>query len=187
MTLILVATDGSDGADRAVDYAAHLAKAESAELLIVNVIGGYGLPDKVTRAFTHAQNAWLEEMLQSLSAQMLTKARDRVRGAGVGAILLEFAEWRRGADDHRHRTGEVGGCHRRRQARHRAYRRAVARQRLAKARKPRGLSRDRRSLRRKRRSAGRRLRRHQGRVRHRLVALCAVFDGARFHRGEKRS
>ncbi len=89
MTLILVATDGSDGADRAVDYAAHLAKAESAELLIVNVIGGYGLPDKVTRAFTHAQNAWLEEMLQSLSAQMLTKARDRVRGAGVGAILLE--------------------------------------------------------------------------------------------------
>ena len=52
MKRILVATDGSEGADRAVDYAARLAKADSAELLIVNVIGGYGLPDKVFRAFT---------------------------------------------------------------------------------------------------------------------------------------
>jgi nucleotide-binding universal stress UspA family protein len=89
MTRILVATDGSEGADRAVDYAAHRAKVDGAELLIVNVIGGYGLPDKVTRAFSHAQHAWLEELLQSLSAQMLTKARDRARSAGAGAILLE--------------------------------------------------------------------------------------------------
>ncbi|MEJ2434854.1 MAG: universal stress protein, partial [Pseudolabrys sp.] len=35
MTCILVATDGSEGADRAVDYAAHLAKKEGMELLIV--------------------------------------------------------------------------------------------------------------------------------------------------------
>lgn len=89
MTRILVATDGSEGADRAVDYAAERAKAEGAELLIVNVIGGYGLPDKVTRAFSHAQHAWLEELLQSLSAQMLTGARDRAQKAGAGTILLE--------------------------------------------------------------------------------------------------
>jgi nucleotide-binding universal stress UspA family protein len=89
MTRILVATDGSEGADRALDYAAHRAKADGAELLIVNVIGGYGLPDKVTRAFSRAQHAWLDELLQSLSAQMLTKARDRARSAGVGAVLLE--------------------------------------------------------------------------------------------------
>lgn len=89
MARILVATDGSEGADRAVDYAAQRAKAEGAELLIVNVIGGYGLPDTVTRAFAHAQQAWLAELLQSLSAQMLTKARDRAHKAGVGTILLE--------------------------------------------------------------------------------------------------
>jgi nucleotide-binding universal stress UspA family protein len=45
MNRILVATDGSEGADRAVDYASLRAKDDSAELLIVNVIGGYGLPD----------------------------------------------------------------------------------------------------------------------------------------------
>jgi nucleotide-binding universal stress UspA family protein len=89
MARILVATDGSEGADRAVDYAAQRAKADGAELLIVNVIGGYGLPDTVTRAFTHAQHAWLEELLQSLSTQMLTNARERAQKAGVATILLE--------------------------------------------------------------------------------------------------
>lgn len=33
------------------------------ELLIVNVIGGYGLPGGVFRQITHVQTAWLEEML----------------------------------------------------------------------------------------------------------------------------
>ena len=37
MKHILVATDGSDDADRAVDYAAGLAKREGAELIVVNV------------------------------------------------------------------------------------------------------------------------------------------------------
>jgi nucleotide-binding universal stress UspA family protein len=89
MARILVATDGSEGADRAVDYAAQRAKADGAELLIVNVIGGYGLPDKVTRAFSHAQHVWLEELLQSLSTQMLTNARERAQQAGAATILLE--------------------------------------------------------------------------------------------------
>jgi nucleotide-binding universal stress UspA family protein len=89
MARILVATDGSEGADRAVDYAAQRAKADGAELLIVNVIGGYGLPDKVIRAFTQAQQAWLEELLQSQSTQMLTNARERAQQAGAGTILLE--------------------------------------------------------------------------------------------------
>ena len=89
MKRILVATDGSDGADRAIDYAARWAKHVSAELLIVNIIGGYGLPNKLMRTFTQAQHAWLDEMLQSLSAEMLTKARDRAQGAGVAVILLD--------------------------------------------------------------------------------------------------
>ena len=63
MARILVATDGSEGADRAVDYAAHRAKADGAELLIANVMG-YGLPDKVFMAFTHNQHIWLKELLE---------------------------------------------------------------------------------------------------------------------------
>jgi nucleotide-binding universal stress UspA family protein len=89
MKRILVATDGSEGADRAVDYAAHLAKDTGAELMIVNVIGAYGLPDKVLRAFTQGQHAWLDELLESLSAKMLTNARDRARGVGAASIQLE--------------------------------------------------------------------------------------------------
>lgn len=89
MTGILVATDGSDSADRAVDYAAARAKADGAELLIVNIVGGYGLPDRVVRAFTHAQHAWLKELLASLSAETLNKARSRAQRSGVTTIQLE--------------------------------------------------------------------------------------------------
>ncbi len=89
MKRILVAADGSEGANRAVDYAARRAKDDGAELLIVNVIGGYGLPDKVFLAFTNDQHIWLKELLESQSAQILTAARDRARKAGVGTILLE--------------------------------------------------------------------------------------------------
>jgi nucleotide-binding universal stress UspA family protein len=93
MKRILVATDGSAGAERAIDYAAQLAKRESAELLIVNVIGGYGLPDQVFSAFSHTQQNWLEELLESMSAELLTKARERV--LQVGAITTQL-ESRRG-------------------------------------------------------------------------------------------
>ncbi len=95
MKRILVATDGSEGADRAIDYAARRAKADGAELLIVNVMGGYGLPDKVFLAFTNDQNVLLKELLASQSAATLTTARDRAREAGVSTIVLDS------------RTGEV--------------------------------------------------------------------------------
>ncbi len=88
MKRILVATDGSDGAARAVDYAAHLAKDSGAELLIVNAIGGYGLPESVFRNFTE-QQTWLDELLSSASAATLTNARDRARSIGVGTIQLD--------------------------------------------------------------------------------------------------
>ena len=89
MNRILVATDGSEDADRAVDYAARRAKADGAELLIVNVVGGYGLPEKVFVAFTNAQDVWLKELLASQSAATLTAARDRARKAGASTIMLE--------------------------------------------------------------------------------------------------
>lgn len=89
MKRILVATDGSDGADRAVEYAARLAKDEGAELLIVNVIGGYGLPDSLLQAVTREQHVWLDQMLASQSADTLTKARHMARSAGADRIRIE--------------------------------------------------------------------------------------------------
>ena len=146
MRRILVATDGSEGADRAVDYAARWAKTDGAELLIVNIIGGYGLPDKMVRAFTHAQHAWLDELLGSLSAETLNKARDRAQSIGVTTIQLESRTGEVCAGDHRDRPGEAGRRHRRRQARRRTGSRPAARQRLAEAGKSFASSCDGRSL-----------------------------------------
>jgi len=95
MKRILVATDGSDGSNRAVDYAAASAKEQGADLLIVNVIGGYGLPNRVLKSFTRSQHVWLEEMLESQSAATLKGAAARARKAGATTIELES------------RTGEV--------------------------------------------------------------------------------
>jgi nucleotide-binding universal stress UspA family protein len=89
MKRILVATDGSKAADHAVDYAAGLASREKADLVIVNVIGGYGLPDKAMLLLSQSEQAWLKEFLESLSAETLTKARERARAAGATSIQLE--------------------------------------------------------------------------------------------------
>ena len=89
MKRILVATDGSDGADRAVDYAAHLAKDNGADLLIVNVVGGGGLLDDLFDRITNAQQVWLKELFSSESAKLLTRARERARAIDGGAIQLE--------------------------------------------------------------------------------------------------
>jgi nucleotide-binding universal stress UspA family protein len=89
MKPILVATDGSDGADRAVDYAAHLAKNYGADLIIVNVIGNGSIPGNVFSRITHAQQTWLKELFASESAELLTRARDRARSFGISMIQLE--------------------------------------------------------------------------------------------------
>lgn len=89
MNRVLVATDGSEAADRAVEYAAGLAKREEANLVIANIIGGYGLPDKAMLRLTQSEQAWLKEFLESLSAETLTKARERARVAGAPTVQLE--------------------------------------------------------------------------------------------------
>ena len=89
MKRILVATDGSDGANRAVDYAAHLAKDSGAELSIVHVIGEYGMPGDLFGRLIDSRQAWLKEQLETASAEILNSARDRARGVGVSVIRLE--------------------------------------------------------------------------------------------------
>ncbi len=88
---ILVATDGSESADRAVDYAAEHAKTLGVELVIANVIGGYGLPESVLQRFG-GQDVWLKELLKSQSASLLTEARSRALKAGLELIRLESRE-----------------------------------------------------------------------------------------------
>jgi nucleotide-binding universal stress UspA family protein len=142
---ILVATDGSEPADRAVDYAAGLAKRENADLLIAHVIGGYGLPDGLFARVIEAKQASLKEMLDSMSAQTLTNARERARAAGADSIQLES------------RAGEVAEAvldiAKERavnaivvQARRRSLRAASARQRVAQACQPRSRAGDRGSI-----------------------------------------
>jgi nucleotide-binding universal stress UspA family protein len=58
-------------------------------LLVVNVVGGYGLPQKAMLQLTRSEQAWLKEFLESLSAETLTKARERARAAGADQIQLE--------------------------------------------------------------------------------------------------
>lgn len=86
MKSILVATDGSEAADRAVGFAAGLAKESAASLLIINVIGDYGLPSALLR---NPNSAWLEETLASQSAAMVKTAQDRAHKLGVQTIVLE--------------------------------------------------------------------------------------------------
>jgi nucleotide-binding universal stress UspA family protein len=89
---ILVATDGSEGSDRAVDFAANLAKSYGATLLIINIRGGYGLPVALLRQFSNADGAWLGELLTSMSAEVLKSARDRALKIGAPTIVLESRE-----------------------------------------------------------------------------------------------
>jgi nucleotide-binding universal stress UspA family protein len=89
---ILVATDGSEGSDRAVDFAANLAKTCGATLLIINIRGGYGLPVALLRQFSNADGAWLGELLTSMSAEVLKSARDRALKIGAPTIVLESRE-----------------------------------------------------------------------------------------------
>ena len=86
---ILVATDDSAGARRAVDYAAALAKLLGANLLIVNVVGSYSLSGQAVRRFTRAQTTWLKETLEALSAELLRKALDRAKGVGPSKVQIE--------------------------------------------------------------------------------------------------
>jgi nucleotide-binding universal stress UspA family protein len=84
MQRILVATDGSEGASRAVLAAANLAKAVGAELWIVNAIDGAS-GDQV-QAYLRAEHISLGDYLSSASEQILATAAEAAGAAGVAKI-----------------------------------------------------------------------------------------------------
>jgi nucleotide-binding universal stress UspA family protein len=83
MQRIIVATEGSAGAERAVNFACDLAKAFDCELLIATV--GGNLSASETRKLAQAEGS-IGDALEMLTARILKDAADRARHYGVKRI-----------------------------------------------------------------------------------------------------
>ena len=87
MQRIMVATDGSPGANRAVDIAARLAKAMGANLLILT-IGGNMTGAELRRLADI--NGDVSDALESAADQILERARKHALRFGVTATKLQY-------------------------------------------------------------------------------------------------
>lgn len=85
MRHIMAATDGSDGADRAVDVAAELAKACGGELSIVSV--GGNLSGEEVQQLARAEGN-IGDALDAISAQILAAAKTRAQRFGLTHVQL---------------------------------------------------------------------------------------------------
>jgi len=89
MMRIMVATDGSDSANRAVEFAARLACDLNCGLKIVNVVGAYDRPPEQLLAFARCEHVTPQAFLSDLSEQALRMAKQRAIELGVSDIQLE--------------------------------------------------------------------------------------------------
>jgi nucleotide-binding universal stress UspA family protein len=87
MKRILVATDGSEGAGRAVDAAARVAAALRAELWIVNVMDG--ISDEELGRIAQVENSSIGDVIGAFSDQILAAAKDRALRLGPPSIHLK--------------------------------------------------------------------------------------------------
>lgn len=87
MQHIVAATDGSEGADRAVDVAAKLAMAFGGKLVIVTVAGN--LSGEETRELARGERN-IGDALEARSMQILTTAEKRAQRLGLADIQLEI-------------------------------------------------------------------------------------------------
>lgn len=87
MRNIMVATDGSDGAKRAVDVAADLAKALGGKLIILTVAGN--VSGKKMRELARSEKD-IGAALESRSMQVLTAAKKRAQAVGATDIQLQI-------------------------------------------------------------------------------------------------
>jgi nucleotide-binding universal stress UspA family protein len=86
---ILLATDGSAGAERAAEVAATLAKAVGGQLFILTVGGSLSTDEMKDLARAEGN---VGDALDALADQILAHARQRAERAGVSDIRLE-AGW----------------------------------------------------------------------------------------------
>ncbi|QWG20224.1 universal stress protein [Bradyrhizobium sediminis] len=85
MRHIMVATDGSSGADRAVDVAAEVARALSGDLLIVTVADSLAFEEAQQLVRTEQS---IGDVLEALTTQTLQAAEARARHLGASQIEL---------------------------------------------------------------------------------------------------
>jgi nucleotide-binding universal stress UspA family protein len=85
MRHIMVATDGSSGADRAVDVAAEVARALSGDLLIVTVADSLAFEEAQQVARTEGSTG---DVLEAMTTRTLKAAEARARHLGVSQIEL---------------------------------------------------------------------------------------------------
>ena len=88
MPRVIAATDGSPGANRAVDAAATLAKATGSDLVILTV--GGNISGAELRRLADMQGD-LSKALESEASQILDRAQKRVRRRGITAAKLQSA------------------------------------------------------------------------------------------------
>lgn len=89
MKRILVATDGSEDAQRAVHFAAALAQQNAADLIVANVMGGNEFSGSLMQQLSTSQSAWIKETLTADSAKILQTARASLQDLGLPRIKLE--------------------------------------------------------------------------------------------------
>jgi nucleotide-binding universal stress UspA family protein len=87
MKRIIVATDGSPGANRAIDTAARLAKETHCELLIMTIGGSISGAELRELADNYGD---LSKTLQKTADQVLNKARKRALRLGATAVKLQI-------------------------------------------------------------------------------------------------
>ncbi len=86
MQRIIVATDGSSGANRAVDTAARIAKATGYELVILTI--GGNISGAELRQLASAEGD-LSEILEGAADQILNQARKRALRIGVPTVTVQ--------------------------------------------------------------------------------------------------
>jgi nucleotide-binding universal stress UspA family protein len=88
MRHIMVATDGSRGAERAVDFAVELTKAIGGKLSIVTIAGN--LSGEGIRQLARSEGN-IGDCLEALATQVLMEARQRAQHFGLPVIQVETA------------------------------------------------------------------------------------------------
>ena len=85
---ILAATDGSEAADRAVDFAATLASGLGATLQILNVIGVGAPPQQELEELSRQEHMTPGEFTNAMSEQILLLASQRAKKLGMADAQL---------------------------------------------------------------------------------------------------
>jgi len=91
MKNLIVATDGSDSAMRAVVFAAQLATTFGAELHLVTVAPHGGLVDDEPQAYARTEGITLNEALDAQSERILGEATTQAQQSGAAQFRTEMA------------------------------------------------------------------------------------------------